>query len=198
MKIRPANIETDLPRIVEITNPYESKPVTVEQMRAYFEYAPPGRVQLRLAAVDENDHVIGYSGCIHEVSVPDGHFITWVVVDPEYRRQGVGTALWEACLGFLQEKGATRLTSDVLDHDPVGLAFAEKCGFAIDRHSFGSSLDLVSFDETPYLPGIATLAAQGIRFCALADFPHTPETLRQLYDLNAATVLDIPGNDSLP
>jgi GNAT superfamily N-acetyltransferase len=119
-------------------------------------------------------------------------------VDPAYRCQGIGSALWDASLDYLQEKGATRLGSEVLDHDPVGLGFAERRGFAIDRHLFNSILDLAGFDGTPYLPGIAALEAQGIRFCSLADFPDTPETRRKLYDLNVTNVLDIPGVDGIP
>jgi hypothetical protein len=37
MNIRLAHIETDLPAIVRITNPYETQPVTVEQMRSFFQ-----------------------------------------------------------------------------------------------------------------------------------------------------------------
>jgi GNAT superfamily N-acetyltransferase len=184
MKIRPAKIATDLPRIVEITNPYETNPLTVDQMRSFFEYNPPGRIQKRLVAVDEKDEVIGYSGAIHEASTPAGRFIIWVIVDPSRRGRKIGSALWEALLEFLKEQGANHLETDVLEREPAGLVFAGRRGFTVDRHSFHSSLDLAAFDEVPYLPGITSLQAEGIRFCSLADFPDTPETRRQLYDLN--------------
>lgn len=184
MKIRLANAEIDLPAIVRIVNPYESNPLTVDQVRSFFEYNPPGRIQLRLVAVDENDAVMAYGGAVHETAAPAGHFITWVIVDPIHRRRGIGSALWQALLEALRAQGVVRLEADVRDDDTLSLGFAERRGFTIDRHLFHSILDLTAFDESPYLPGIAALEAGGIRFCSLADFPDTPETRRQLYDLN--------------
>lgn len=191
--VRLARIETDLPDIVRITNPYEDQPITVNQMRKWFQYNPPGRVQQRMVAVDEKDAVTGYCGFIHEADAPDHHFTVWVIVDPACRGQGIGSAMWEDMLKHLQELGATRLGSDVFDNDPLSLSFAEHRGFAIDQHFFNYKLDLTTFDETPYLPVIAALEAQGIRFCALADFPDTPETRHKLYDLNISYVLDHSG-----
>lgn len=195
MNIRSARVETDLPGIMRIVNPYESRPVTIEKARSWFAYNTPGRVQLRLVAVDEEDAVIGYSVMIHDASTPARHFYAWLSVDAACRCQGIGSALWEASMEFLLAQGATRLGSEVLDHDAAGLDFAEKRGFTIDRHNYPSTLDLAVFDETPFLPGIAALEAQGIRFCALADFPDTPETRRKFYELNLAVVRDIPGED---
>ncbi len=188
--IRAARIETDLPSIVNITNPYEDQPITADQLREWFQYNPPGRIQRRIVPVDENDAVIGYAGYVHEAGTPDHHFRVWVIVAPEHRGQGIGSALWDAMLKDLRELGATRFGSDVHDNDPQSLAFAERRGFAIDRHFFNYELNLTAFDETPYLPTIAALEAQGIRFCALADFPDTPETRHKLYDLNTSDMLE--------
>ena len=94
--IRNARIETDLPDIVRITNPYEDQPITADQMREWFQYNPPGRVQRRLVSVNENDAVTGYGGYVHEADAPDDHFTAWVIVDPDCRGQGIGSALWDA------------------------------------------------------------------------------------------------------
>jgi len=195
--IRSARIETDLPDIVRITNPYEVQPISVDQVRLWFQYNPPGRVQRRMVSVDENDAVTGYCGYVHEADAPAHHFTVWVIVDPDRRGQGIGLALWDTMLKDLRERGATRLRSDVFDNDLPSLAFAERCGFVIDEHVFNYELDLTAFDEAPYLPVIAGLEAQGIRFCALADFPDTPETRRKLYDLNVSYVL-ANSNTSAP
>ena len=69
--IRTACIETDLPNIVRITNPYECQPVTTDQVRELFQYSPPRQVQHRLVSVDENDTVTGYAGFVHETAVTD-------------------------------------------------------------------------------------------------------------------------------
>jgi GNAT superfamily N-acetyltransferase len=184
MKIRPARLESDLPALLRITSPYETTPLTEEKVREFFTYNPPGRIQVRLVAVDEDDRAVAYGGGVHEATAPEGHFIVWVIVDPPHRHQGVGAALWEALLQTLQAQGGTRLEVKVLEAEPDSVAFAERRGFRLDRHMFHSFLDLAAFDESPYLDGIRQLEAAGIRFCSLEDFPDTPENRRKLYDLN--------------
>jgi DNA-binding transcriptional MerR regulator len=188
--IRDARIETDIPDIVRISNPYEDEPVTAEQRRKGFLYAPAGRLQRRLVSVDEKDAVIGYAGYVHEAHNPAGHFITWVIVEAGWRRQGVGAALWDSLWKDLQEKRATRLVSDVHDHDAQSLVFAQKRGFTIDQHISSFELDLSTFDEAQFLPDIAALETTGIRFCSLADFPDTPEIGHKLFDLNSSDMLE--------
>lgn len=193
--IRLADIETDLPDIVRIVGPYESQPLTVEALHTQFLNSPPERMIRRLVAVDGQGAVTGYAYLSHPTGAPARHFYAWVGVDPACRRQGVGAALWQAALAYLDEKGATRLASEVLEDDPDSLAFARRRDFSIDRHHYASFLDLATFDETLFLAGLAALQAQGIRFCALAALPDTPETRRQFYELNLAVVRDIPGEN---
>ena len=195
MKIRPASIATDLPDIVRIISPYEYHPTTVDSLRAQFLHNPPERMIRRLVAVYKNETVTGYCYISHPVGAPDHHFYVWLGVLPAYRCQGVGAALWNAALEILQQQGATRLASECEDCEPDGLAFAQQRGFSIERHHYPSILDLTGFDEKPFLPDIATLEAQGIRFCSLADFPDTPETQRKFYELNLVVVRDIPGEN---
>lgn len=62
--IRSPRVESDLPDIVRITNPYESHPITTEQVREWFQYNPPGRIQKRLVSTDESGAVTGWIlGC---------------------------------------------------------------------------------------------------------------------------------------
>lgn len=195
--IRDARIETDLPEIVRITNPYEDQPRTVDEMREWFQYIPPGRLHRRLVSVDENDAVTGCGGYVHEAHSPEGHFTAWVIVEPDCRGQGIGSALWDQLWEDLKANRATRLVSDVLDNDAQSLVFAQRRSFVIDQHYFSFELDLTTFDETPFLADIAALEASGIRFCALADFPDTIETRHKLYDLNESDAFE-NSNTSTP
>jgi len=194
--LRAARMDTDVPGIARICTLCEpGHPVSEEHARTWLRPQPPRGMHLPLVSVDADDAVTGYACVIHAAEAPAQHFYVWVGVDPTRRRQGIGTALWQACLGRLRGLGARRVTSNLLDSDPVGLAFAERRGFRIDRQVFHSSLDLEPFDEKPFLPIIAGLERQGIRFGSLADYPASDESLRKFYDLNLAVLLDVPGEE---
>ncbi|MFN8443531.1 MAG: GNAT family N-acetyltransferase [Caldilineaceae bacterium] len=193
MNIRPARPETDIPGIAAVVNAFESPPVTLEIVQEWFTQTAPGRITQRLVAVDTQYEVIGYSVVFHAPWSPDFHFYVWVGVDPAWRGQGIGTALYAEAQTFLRGERATQLTSEILDNDPVALAFAQRRGFTIDRHHFASVLDIGSFDETPYQSVIPTLEAAGIRFCSLADFQDTQEARQKLHAVNTITDQDIPG-----
>jgi ribosomal protein S18 acetylase RimI-like enzyme len=196
MNIRTACVDTDLPGIIRVLNACDpDHPTSLDSLRSNFLDTTPGRIQRRLVVMDEKEAVTGYSVTVHVAEAPEHHFYVWLGVQPSQRGQGLGSALWNLSLVYLQEQGATRVSSEVLDTDPASLGFAERRGFKIDRQHFYSVLDLATFDETPYLPDIAALEEQNIRFCSLANFPDTPETRRKFYELNLAVVMDIPGED---
>jgi GNAT superfamily N-acetyltransferase len=197
MNVRPARPETDYPAIVALMNAVETLPVTVEQVHGWDRQMSPGRVYRRMVAVDAGDAVTGYCVTNHHAWAPPGEFYVWVAVDRAWRNQGTGAALYADAEAFLAEEGATTMTSEVHDDDPLSLHFATQRGFTIDRHIFQSVLDLAHFDETPFLPLIAPAVAAGLHIFSLADLPAERETWRKLYEVNAATVLDIPGGEPL-
>jgi GNAT superfamily N-acetyltransferase len=195
MSIRPANPETDIEGIAVVVNAFESESVTTEMVKQWFERMPPGRVAHRMVAANEAGGVIGYGVAVHETWSPEGQFYVWVGIDGAWRGRGLGFALYEDARLFLREQGAGRLKSEVRDDDPASLRFAERNGFAIDRHQFESALDLTTFDETPDAGVIPRLEAEGITFASMADFQDSPEARRRLYEVNCDTSMDLPGVD---
>jgi GNAT superfamily N-acetyltransferase len=196
INIRTICIDADVPGIVHVLNACDpADPITVDELRSEFQQIVPCKIQLRLVSVDENGAITGYIYVVHSPETPAHHYYIWMRVDPTLRGRGIGSALWEAALEYLHMQDATRLGSEVLDADPHSLAFAERRGFTIERQHFCSTLDLAGFDERPFLPDIVALEVQGIRFCSLADYPDTPETLGKFYELNLSVVVDIPGEN---
>lgn len=194
--VRPADFEAELPAIVALINAVEPHdPTTVEKELEHYRADPPECRTQRLVAVDDQGRLLGLAYMTHPFWSPARHYYVWIGVDPAFQGQRAGSALWRAALVHLQAEGATRLECEAGEKDKTSLAVALRCGFTAFRQLSASSLDLLTFDETPYLAMIAELEAQGIRFCALADFPDTPENQAKFYALNLAIVQDIPGED---
>lgn len=195
--IRPANLEGDPEQVAVLINQVDPKPVTGAEVRAWFTYLPEGRVSRRMVA-DEGGQVAGYSAVVRETYFPPDEYYLWVAVSPSRRGQGMGAALYRDALEFLIARGAARLCSEVREDCPAGRQFAARRGFVEDRHHYESVLDLDQFDETPHLPLLQHLQAEGVRFLCMADLPDGEESLRRLFEVNRTTGLDIPGAEDFP
>ncbi len=196
MKIRPVNLATDLPVIAENYSLFErSKAILPEEVRSWVDASSPGRIAQMLVTVDEDGSIQGHVEVSHENWHKAGTFIVFIMVGPRFRGQGIGSALWDASIAFLQPYPVTSLISSVQADDPVSLAFAQSHSFTIERHRFASQLGLGTFDETPYLAEVTRLEQAGFRFCTLADFPETEQTTQRFYELSLAVARDLPGQE---
>ncbi|MCU0611496.1 MAG: GNAT family N-acetyltransferase [Candidatus Eisenbacteria bacterium] len=195
MSIRLANPGTDVRSIADVVNAYELAPVEIDMVKQWFDYMPPGRIAHRTVATDEAGLVVGYGAAVHEAWWPEGEFYVWVGLLPEARGRGLGRRLAEDAQLFLKQRGASLLTSEVRDDDPVSQRFARHNGFEVTSHTFSSFLSTEAFDETPFRATLAGVEFQGIRVCSVADFGDGPEARRALHEVNALTSRDIPGNE---
>ncbi|MBQ3108306.1 MAG: ribosomal protein S18-alanine N-acetyltransferase [Clostridia bacterium] len=70
--------------------------------------------------------VVGYAGSW--IMFDEAH-ITNVAVDPNCRRQGLGMRIMLAMMQGAKERGATRMTLEVREHNYGAQALYAKCGF---------------------------------------------------------------------
>jgi GNAT superfamily N-acetyltransferase len=193
MPIRPIQPEADFPKVLELVNCFEPEPLSRTALLRWYQRELPGRIMRAMVATDEQDQVVGYCEVFHEAWFPAGEFQVWVIVDPKVRKQGVGSALLKDARSICSSQGATSLKSEVRENRPDDLRFAQKHGFTIERLQFESTLDLIAFDERPFLPEVASLEAEGIRLASLADFGDSQVVRKKLYEVNFTTALDIPS-----
>lgn len=193
MIIRPVQPQTDLPRIVELVNTYEPEPISLAPVQRWCERVAPGRIIHMIVALDTQEKISGYCEVFHETWFHPGEFQIWVVVDPAKHKTGIGSLLYDAAQSFVRTQEVTSLKSETRENCPDGLRFAQKRGFSIERHHFESTLDLIAFEESPFLPEIESLHESGIEIHSLAVFGDCQTARKKLYEVNYATAMDIPG-----
>lgn len=187
--------DSDFPRIAELMSENQPEPITVETLNEWEQQTTDGMIRQRVVSVDENNRVVGYGVVVRQVWNLAGHFFTWIAVDKNKRHQGIGSGLYQTCIDFAVQQGATRLNSEVRDSDAEGQSFAEKRGFYQRRHLFESTLQLADFDESAFGEVIGEVQKSGIRLFSLAD-NDTVEMRRKIYDINRLTAFNIPGYEA--
>ncbi|MDX6489792.1 MAG: hypothetical protein QOD43_37 [Gaiellaceae bacterium] len=105
---------------------------------------------------------------------------------PEYRRRGVGAALYETISQWTRERGIDTIEVPVADDDTESLAFAQKRGFREERQEKGVALDLTRI-EAP-----SVQLPKGIEIVAWAE---RPELDRGMYEVALEAEPDIPGSE---
>lgn len=191
--LRDFDPETDFPRLAELVSAAEPVPVSAAMLRERDAQRPAGESRRRRVAVDESGVILGASDTGRQPWQPAGLFWLRVLVDPAWREHGIGGRLYADALPFALAHGAARLETTISDADPASRRFAERRGFAVERHIFESLLDVTAFDERPFAGLVEAVEAGGIRFFSLADLGDTAAARRRLYEVNRAAALDRPG-----
>jgi len=192
--IRPFDSTTDLPGIAALLSQLD-RPITAEGLRQRLLNLPPGSVHQYGLALDQQAALAGIVTILRPPWIRIGHYWMRVIVEPAARRQGIGSALLNYGLTFVQQFGATHVDSDVSDDCSPCLLFALHHQFSIERYTFFSRLYLTDFDASRFTGVIEAIASSGIRFVTLAETGNTPENQRKLYDLNRLCNADNPAHE---
>ena len=88
-----------------------------------------------LAAVDEEDRMLGYAFCIFQQHIGDNIltdiktlYIDDLCVDEKLRGQHIGSALYEAATQYARAHGCYNLTLNVWSCNEAAMKFYESCG----------------------------------------------------------------------
>lgn len=104
--------------------------------------------RLIFVAADENDRVLGYIFCIiidhsaDSARCPNTElYIDDLCVDENFRREGIGDALFQKALSTAQELSCHNLTLNVWEGNDSALRFYEKHGMKIQKRELEIVLD---------------------------------------------------------
>ncbi len=206
--VRPLLVPDDYEGLAALLNTHWSEPVSAGRLEeddanlyevgdTYLngEGLLAGYDRTRHVAVTGEGRIVGYVWSWRAPWTEPGTLNNTVVVDREYRGQGIGGRLLRHLVHWGEALGATKLATDVWDDQPEARRFAERRGFAVERHAFQSVLRLAS--ANPDVLGekrlFEELGRQGIRFATLAEAGPTEDNERKIYEVYRDTLADIPG-----
>ena len=93
-----------------------------------------------LAAVDDNDEMLGYSFCIFQQHLQSNIltdiktlYIDDLCVEETCRGRHIGRLLYEAVLDFAREKGCYNVTLNVWGCNESARKFYESCGLSVQK-----------------------------------------------------------------
>jgi len=192
--------EDDYPRSVEIWNlSYPDLRGTVEEAQyeeANWDYRRYTR--LRFIAEDASGAAIGFGRINH---VPDefhpNKYSLDVVVDPAYRRRGVGNAIYDRLIGELRGRSAIAARAGVpRETEGDSIQFLTRRGFVEVQRGWQLRLNVTAVDLTRFAGAGDRAGIPGITFTTLAaEQARDPQTLRRAYELTNACEQDIPSAD---
>jgi mycothiol synthase len=187
--IRTATTDADLERVLAVRNSMEADQLTLAGLRAE-RAGSEAALDLR-AEVDDRDVGAG-SVAWGRIAAEHRNAYIFAWVPPEYRHQGVGTALLDRLIAFAREGGMVEMSTLVYDHETDTIAYLERRGLQRDGGGQLGKLEL-SGPETDR----AIAPIEGIELVPAGD---RTDLERQHYELHAVTRHEIPtlAHDPMP
>lgn len=172
-------------------------PASAAQLKERDENRPVGLERRRWVA-ERGGRVVGVGEYTQSTDMYHPRkFQLIVCVDPRYRRQGIGSLLFEHLVGALERFEPIGLQARAHEDDRDTVRFLAERGFLEDFRQWESHLETAGFDGERWRPVEERVRAHGIAIVTLADLASDPERDRRLYDLEHELSEDIPSPDSV-
>jgi GNAT superfamily N-acetyltransferase len=121
-----------------------------------------------------------------------------VLVTPEHRKQGIGSALYDQIIRGLQALNPLDLITDTYENIPAAIRFLEKRGFEEFIRDRELRLDLRKFDIDPYSDYEERLRARGIELKSATNLANDPNRNQKLFALDNRISKDAPQSEYAP
>lgn len=150
----------------------------------------------RYLAETAGGEVVAYGTCHHMPGrFHPKRFWMSILVHPNWRRQGIGTSLYEQITDDLYLLNAIAVGASTRETMPKSIAFLGKRGFREVMRSWESRLDVTKFDFALFQGGMDRMDREGVVITTLAlEKGRDPDWLTKVYDLHTAVMADVPAH----
>ena len=146
--------------------------------------------------VEQDGRLIAFASMGHPPHSTDpGLYRFNITVQPDFEKQGVGTAVYDHIWQTLQacEPKPAILVSGCYQHHAQSVRFLQKRSFQQVMRWVITKLSMQAFDVEKFAPLINRLTAQGIEFVALPQLQAQDDNwLSNLHELDWALIQDVP------
>ena len=176
---------------------YPEYPSTVEELRHRDEIWDHAKFFKRRIVVEEAGRIVGAGDLNHEQwTFHADKYHLGVMVDPDARRRGLGTAMYDDLLQAARERKAIQLVTGVKESMTDGVEFALHRDFMEAKRDWESRLDVNAFDASAFAEAPRRVAGEGITITTLAqELARDPETIHAVYELDCDCGRDVPSTD---
>ena len=202
--IRPEHLPDDYPGLAALlTIVHPDWPVTVEEL-ADEDAARDPRLYLTVFVAElvqplpDVNRLVGVASASHDTLAHRADkFKIDIRVLPNLQGRGIGSRLYEVLLAHLQPLAPRELQTDIWETHERALHFVGDRGFIETWRRIDSSLDVSSFDFSPYVELKERVNASGIAITTYASLAVNSDRLVNLYELDKALWRDVPYGDTV-
>jgi mycothiol synthase len=115
-----------------------------------------------------------------------------VLVHPEFRRRGLGAALYDTLTENIKPYNPIKFIAFAREDWTDSVKFAEKRGFEVEFREWESWLTMATFNASRFAGTIEKVEALGYRLCTLADLLGDQDAFRKAYELDLEASSDAP------
>ena len=173
----------------------EDPPTPLEVIAQWLRARPPGQWRAVFVARDRGGKLAGYGIAARNLKDTQNSHIRWseIAVKPEYRRRGLGRALFGRVLESVAGQGdGLTIISETTDRVPSGEAFANAIGAKPGLPMKMNQLDLRAVDRTR-IAEWSRAAPKGYRLERIDDT--VPDTFVKPYIEASEGINDMPRGD---
>jgi mycothiol synthase len=184
----------DFPDIVKIHNTIYPHDATTPEAWAQADTQRPPKCKQRRWVALQDTRIVGFAG--YSQHIFDYHpqkFHVTLQVLPDYRCQGIGSALYDQLMAGLRPCDPLKLRADGYGNLLDGVRFLEQRGFVEVFRERPLHLDVMACDPKPFSGVKDKLRAQGIEVKTLHDLEGDPKRDRKVYDLYWEATGDVPS-----